>query len=62
MAFHVGHSELSFTNVTSVANHPQSLWITLWVSFRHHRQVAYPKGFFLVCSRFERYAISESYQ
>jgi hypothetical protein len=37
-----------------VANHPQSLWITLWTSFRHLTQVAYRKGFFFVRSNFER--------
>jgi hypothetical protein len=37
-----------------VANHPQSLWISLWTGFGHERQVALPKGFFFVCSKFER--------
>ena len=34
-----------------VAIHPQSLWISLWTSFRRDFQVAYRKGFFLFCSR-----------
>jgi hypothetical protein len=44
------------------SNHPQSLWITLWASFRRKRQVTYRKGFFFFRSIFERwnlyYAIS----
>ena len=39
---------------TRVANHPQSLWITLWASFRHLTQVTYRKGFFFDRSNFER--------
>ena len=37
------------------ANHPQSLWITLWASFRRKRQVTYRKGFFFFRSIFERW-------
>ena len=37
------------------ANHPQSLWITLWASFPRKRQVTYRKGFFFFRSIFERW-------
>ena len=40
------------------ANHPQSLWITLWASFRRKRQVTYRKGFFFFRSIFERWNLS----
>ena len=40
--------------VTDVANHPQSLWISLWTPFRHRLQVTYRKGFFFDRSNFER--------
>jgi hypothetical protein len=39
------------------SNHPQSLWITLWASFRRKRQVTYRKGFFFFRSIFERPAL-----
>jgi hypothetical protein len=45
---------LSLSCVSGVANHPQSLLITLWTSFRGRFQVALPKGFFFFCSKFER--------
>jgi hypothetical protein len=38
-----------------VANHPQSLWISLWTGFRRERQVVLPKGFFFLCLRIERF-------
>jgi hypothetical protein len=38
------------------SNHPQSLWITLWSSFRRNLQVTYRKGFFFFRSIFERTA------
>jgi hypothetical protein len=44
---------LAVSNI-DVVNHPQSLWITLWVSFRGFAQVAYHKGFFFDRSNFER--------
>src|SRR6187402_2364140 len=46
----------------NVANHPQSLWITLWTLFRGLLQVTYRKGFFFVRSNFERRAFSQSHQ
>jgi hypothetical protein len=39
---------------SDVANHPQSLWISLWRRIRVGLQVALPKGFFFFCSNFER--------
>jgi hypothetical protein len=39
---------------TGVANHPQSLWITLWMASRGIRQVALPKDFFFDRPFFER--------
>ena len=45
---------MSVDRVTCVVNHPQSLWITLWVSFRGLAQVTYHKGFFFDRSNFER--------
>src|SRR5258708_39054215 len=36
----VGFWEVSGLCVTDVANHPQSLWITLWTAFRLEAQVA----------------------
>jgi hypothetical protein len=41
--------------LSDVANHPQSLWISLWTGFRRARQVVLPKGFFFLCSRIERF-------
>jgi hypothetical protein len=41
--------------LSDVANHPQSLWITLWTGFGRERQVVLPKGFFFLCSRIERF-------
>jgi hypothetical protein len=38
--------------------HPQDLWITLWASFGVGAQVAYRKGFFLLCLKFERFGFS----
>jgi hypothetical protein len=52
----VGEPEVSCAGVTCVANHPQSLWITLWTGFRRVSQVTYRKGFFQFCSSFERRA------
>ena len=40
--------------IMGVVNHPQSLWISLWRSFRGRRQVPLAKGFFFFCSNFER--------
>jgi len=37
-----------------VANHPQSLWITLWVVAKRELQVTHRKGFFFGRSKFER--------
>ena len=45
-----------------VVNHPQSLWISLWVSFRVFAQVTYRKGFFFVRSNFERSVIRLMHQ
>jgi hypothetical protein len=39
---------------SGAANHPQSLWISLWVFPGRLRQVALPKGFFFFRSFFER--------
>jgi hypothetical protein len=50
----VGETEVSPASVTSVANHPQSLWITLWAEPRRESQVPIHKGFFQFCSRIER--------
>jgi hypothetical protein len=52
----VGRSEVSSDNATNVANHPQSLWISLWAAFRGMRQVGHRKGFFFFRSNFERRA------
>jgi hypothetical protein len=41
--------------LSDVANHPQSLWISLWKRFGRERQVVLPKGFFFLCSRIERF-------
>jgi hypothetical protein len=54
MRFGVGRREVSGLCATDVANHPQSLWISLWTAFRHPPQVAYRIGFFFVRSNFER--------
>jgi hypothetical protein len=48
--------------VCDVANHPQSLWISLWTSFRHLTQVTYRKGFFFDRSIFERRVFQLSHQ
>jgi hypothetical protein len=40
---------------TTVTNHPQRLWISLWTGFRLNRQVALPKGFSFFRSNFERH-------
>jgi hypothetical protein len=52
----VGIDEVSQSGATIVANHPQSLWITLWTAIRRRRQVALPKGFSFFRSNFERCA------
>src|SRR5258706_1606921 len=46
--------ELAGHRCTNVANHPQSLWITLWTAFRVESQVTYRKGLFFDRSNFER--------
>jgi hypothetical protein len=46
------------SDADNVANHPQTLWITLWTGSRGHRQVTLPKGFSFVRSIFERIAFS----
>ena len=48
--------------ITDVVNHPQSLWISLWTSFRHLAQVTYHKGFFFDRSNFERSEFKLLYQ
>jgi hypothetical protein len=58
----VVQTEVPGASDAAVANHPQSLWITLWASFRGRSQVAYRKGFFLVCSSFERQVFSQGDQ
>jgi len=45
---------VSAGGVTAVANHPQSLWISLWTDFRRHRQVTQAKDFSFFRSIFER--------
>jgi len=40
---------------TGEANHPQSLWISLWIVFGHPTQVTYRKGFFFGRSKNERW-------
>jgi hypothetical protein len=50
----VGVEEVAADRVRAVVNHPQSLWISLWVSFRVLAQVTYRKGFFFDRSNFER--------
>jgi hypothetical protein len=52
--FFVGGVEVSAVCLSDVANHPQSLWISLWAAFRHRLQVTYRKGFFFDRSNFER--------
>src|SRR5689334_2767551 len=54
----VGEAEVSAKCDTGASNHPQSLWITLWASFRRQSQVAYRKGFFFGRSKFERSTFS----
>jgi hypothetical protein len=51
---HVGVAEVSVSGVTSVSNHPQSLWISLWTGIRRHRQVTQAKDFSFFRSIFER--------
>ena len=49
----VGGTEVR-KNVRQIdANHPQSLWITLWAAVRRNRQVAYRKRFYFLRSMFE---------
>jgi hypothetical protein len=45
-----------------VANHPQTLWITLWTAPPGDRQVTLPKGFSFFRSIFERSAFHQDYQ
>jgi hypothetical protein len=48
--------------LSDVANHPQSLWISLWTGFRRVRQVGLRKGFFFLCSRIERFVFPYNFQ
>lgn len=54
--------ELTGHRRTNVANHPQSLWITLWTAFRLESQVTYRKGLFFDRSNFERCVFYVMYQ
>ncbi len=58
----VGIEEVLLCGREPVANHPQTLWITLWTGSRRHRQVTLPKGFSFVRSNFERSVFSEEHQ
>jgi hypothetical protein len=53
-AARVGKSEVRDDRVTNVSNHPQSLWISLWVPSQRVVQVTNRKGFFFLRSKFER--------
>src|SRR5258705_7820241 len=57
-----GGEEGAADGVHAVVNHPQSLWISLWVSFRVFAQVTYRKGFFFDRSNFERSVFQLSHQ
>jgi len=50
----VGEAEVSAKCDTGASNHPQSLWISLWIVFGHPTQVTYRKGFFFGRSKNER--------
>jgi hypothetical protein len=50
----VGGMEVFRFRRRSVANHPQSLWITLWTGSKRDLQVAHRKGLSFGRSKFER--------
>jgi hypothetical protein len=54
LAAGVGKREVSVKDATGAANHPQSLWISLWMVSGLESQVTYRKGFFFGRSKFER--------
>jgi hypothetical protein len=58
----VGSREVSAKGDTGASNHPQSLWITLWVGSGRESQVAYRKGFFFGRSKFERSVFNDKNQ